>query len=108
MKNSPKKKWKRILSMMLTVALVLGLCQTTAMVEAADKYSGSLHLKGAQTGSGANYMYLLGTDEVLCGENPHQDWDVRLTPADDESGVYVNEERLTGGYKLIKYFFLLS
>ena len=38
-KHSLKKKWKRILSMMLAVALVLGLCQTTAMVEAANDVS---------------------------------------------------------------------
>ena len=104
MKHFWNAKVKKLVSIVLAIALLVGLCPSILQTSAATTYSGRLHLKGAQTGSGANYMYLLGTDEVLCGNTPNEDWSVRLTPADDESGVYVNEERLTGGYELIKYY----
>ena len=104
MKHFWNAKVKKLVSIVLATALLVGLCPSILQTSAATTYSGRLHLNGAQTGSGANYMYLLGTDEGLCGDTPNEDWSVRLTPADDESGVYVNEARLTGGYELIKYY----
>ena len=101
MKRLLRENWNRAVAVILVLTMVLGLWPMASEVRAETHYSGRLHLEGAQTVSGANHMYLRGTDGAL--SDLRGDWTPHLTPADDESGVYVNGERLTGGYELIKY-----
>ena len=110
MKHSLKKKWKRILSMMLAVALVLGLCQTTAMVEAANDVSAIVYSTVPTNGTDTTAPNLELTLKLLDKKGNSintlgidTNWDARFKPKDDESGLYRNGTRVSSDSSAYMY-----
>lgn len=94
-------KGKKLLSLLL--ALVMTVSMVGAIpAKAANVYSGSLSLEGNEYQTVANLsvhgnskcMYLKGSDGL---SSVPDSWEVGYTAADDNSGIYLDGEKVAGG-----------
>ena len=110
MKNSSKKKWKRILAMMLAVALVQGLWPTMPQVKAVNDISATVYstvpTNGTDTAAPNQELTLKLLDKEGNSINAlgiDTNWVARFQPKDDESGLYRNGTRVSSDSSAYMY-----
>lgn len=110
MKNSSKKKWKRILAMMLAVALVQGLWPTMPQVKAVNDISATVYstvpTNGTDTAAPNQELTLKLLDKEGNSINAlgiDTNWETRFKPKDSESGLYRNGTRVSSDSSAYMY-----